>query len=137
MLLWNIGRKHVVTSLKTAVFLITFCSFMQDTLLHKVKKDVYEPLIMNFSAHISANQTQEIIMNKLDRRRKGTFCFFFILSIFLFTVVLFKGGSARKSIIIITIISSAHAHNHIMLRSEIYGALPPLLLYNVICMYFC
>jgi hypothetical protein len=36
----------------------------------------------------------------------------------------------RKSIVIINIIS--RAHHHIMLRTKIYGALPPLLLYTVI-----
>uniref|UniRef100_A0A4W3H1L8 Dynein axonemal heavy chain 12 n=1 Tax=Callorhinchus milii TaxID=7868 RepID=A0A4W3H1L8_CALMI len=47
--------------------------YVQDKLMHNLDKELFLPFFVNFSARTSANQTQNIIMSRLDKRRKGVF----------------------------------------------------------------
>lgn len=62
-----------LSSVKTIMLSGTGKSVIANQHLVKLPKDIYIPNTLNFSARTSANLTQEIIMSRLDRRRRGVY----------------------------------------------------------------
>ncbi|XP_016404673.1 dynein heavy chain 12, axonemal [Sinocyclocheilus rhinocerous] len=47
--------------------------YVKEKLMNNLDKELFLPFFVNFSARTSANQTQNIIMSRLDKRRKGVY----------------------------------------------------------------
>ena len=48
-------------------------SFITNSFVRRLSKERFVTNVINFSARTNVNYTQEVIMSKLDRRRKGVF----------------------------------------------------------------
>lgn len=45
--------------------------YIQDFLMNQLEKELYEPAFITFTVKITANQTQDLIISKLNKRKRG------------------------------------------------------------------
>ena len=47
--------------------------YMQDLLMNKLDQNVFEPAFVTFTVKITANQTQQLVISKLNKRKRGVY----------------------------------------------------------------
>lgn len=47
--------------------------YIQDLILNKIEKELYEPGFVTFTVQITCNQTQSLMISKLNKRRRGIY----------------------------------------------------------------
>ncbi|XP_069175792.1 dynein axonemal heavy chain 7 isoform X4 [Procambarus clarkii] len=47
--------------------------YVSDFLRNKLKRDVYKPMFVSFSAHTTTTHVQDLVMSGLDKRKKGVY----------------------------------------------------------------
>lgn len=47
--------------------------YIQDLLMNQLNREKYEPAFISFTVKITANQTQDLVISKLNRRKKGNY----------------------------------------------------------------
>ncbi|KAI4463384.1 dynein heavy chain family protein [Holotrichia oblita] len=47
--------------------------YLQDLLMNKLDQDLFEPAFITFTVKISANQTQDLVISKLNKKKRGVY----------------------------------------------------------------
>lgn len=76
--------------------------YVQNLLMHKISQDLFLPAFITFTASISANQTQELVLSKLNKKKRGRY----------------GPPTGKKCVIFVDDMN--------MPAKEVYGAQPPI-----------